>query len=63
MVSQCIFNDTDVGIQVNSYDPLPAPELWCIEGISLINNTFVQVEEEYVINNECGDVVIFSYGM
>jgi len=59
-VSQCIINRTDVGIKVNSYDPLPIGEEWCIIGVRLEGNTFVQVPKRYEINNDCEDVVILS---
>lgn len=57
-VSQCIINGADVGIMVNSYDPLPDPEVWCVHGVSLLNNKFIKVGLLYEINNECEDIEI-----
>jgi len=47
---------TDIGIMVNTdeFDPY-----WCVHGVRLLNNKFVQVDDNYLIFNECegGEVI------
>jgi hypothetical protein len=57
-VMQNTIKGTDSGISVNSLDPLPVGETWCVHGVRLLYNTFVQVMQNYEIYNECEDVVI-----
>jgi len=65
-VSHCIINGTDAGIIVNSDVPLynelgvELDEPWCILGLSLLHNTFVQVADQYLIYNECEEVMVLS---
>lgn len=63
-VAQNIINGTDIGIMVNSdeefYDESGQvlDEEWCVYGVSLLNNNFVQVNDQYEIYNECEQVEI-----
>lgn len=63
-VVQNMINGTGIGIMVNSneefYDEFGQvlEEDWCVHGVSLLNNNFVQVSVQYEIYNECEQVEI-----